>query len=98
MDSKHCTVRQILVPIDFSKESADGLNYGVSLLQKTQAELIVLHVTQKGEADGFLDLVALMEGAPMLNLPAGIPVDRLLSEKALDLYHLSKSWLEIRAV
>jgi len=34
----------------------------------------------------------------MLNLPAGIPVDRLLSEKALDLYHLSKSWLEIRAV
>jgi hypothetical protein len=23
----------------------------------------------------------------MLNLPAGIPVDRLLSKKALDLYH-----------
>ena len=23
----------------------------------------------------------------MLNLPAGIPVDRLLGEKALDLYH-----------
>jgi len=80
------TVRKILVPIDFSKESADSLNYGVSLAQKTQAELVVLHVTQKGEADGFLDLLARMEGAPMLNLPAGIPVDRLLSEKALDLY------------
>ena len=79
-----------MLRFDFSKESADSLNYGVSLAQKTQAELVVLHVTQKGEADGFLDLVALMEGAPMLNLPAGIPVDRLLSEKALDLYHFIK--------
>jgi nucleotide-binding universal stress UspA family protein len=79
------TVRKILVPVDFSKESADSLNYGVSLAEKTRAELIVLHVAQKGEADGFLDLLA-MEGSPMLNLPAGIPVDRLLSEKALDLY------------
>jgi hypothetical protein len=48
--------------IDFSKESADSLNYGVLLPQKTQAELIVLHVTQRGEADGFLDLLAMMEG------------------------------------
>jgi universal stress protein A len=80
------TVRKILVPIDFSEDSADGLKYAVSLAQKTQAELIVLHVTQKSEADSFLDLLAVMEGAPMLNRPAGIPVDRLLSEKALDLY------------
>jgi hypothetical protein len=27
-----------------------------------------------------------MEGAPMLNRPGAIPVDRLLREKALDLY------------
>jgi universal stress protein A len=80
------TVRKILVPIDFSEDSADGLKYAVSLAQKTQAELIVLHVTQKKEADAFLDLLAVMEGAPMLNPPATIPVDRLLSEKALDLY------------
>ena len=81
------TVRKILVPVDFSEDSANGLIYSVSLAQKTQAELIVLHVTQKSEADSFLDLLAVMEGAPMLNRPAGIPVDRLLSEKALDLYH-----------
>ena len=81
------TVRKILVPIDFSEDSADGLKYAVSLAQKTQAELIVLHVTQKKEADSFLDLLAVMEGAPMLNRPAGIPVDLLLREKALDLYH-----------
>ena len=80
------TVRKILVPGDFSEDSANGLTYSVSLAQKTQAELIVLHVTQKHEADSFLDLLAVMEGAPMLNPPAGIPVDRLLSEKALDLY------------
>ena len=75
------------VPVDFSEDSANGLKYSVSLAQKTQAELIVLHVTQKSEADCFLDLLAVMEGAPSLNRPAGIPVDRLLREKALDLYH-----------
>ena len=80
-------VRKILVPVDFSEDSANGLKYAVSLAQETQAELVVLHVTQKKEADSFLDLLAVMEGAPMLNPPVGIPVDRLLSEKALDLHH-----------
>jgi nucleotide-binding universal stress UspA family protein len=80
-------VRKILVPINFSEDSAKGLKYAVSLAQKTQAELVVLHVTQKEEADSFLDLLAVMEGAPMLNPPAAIPVDRLLREKALDLYN-----------
>ena len=61
------TVRKILVPVDFSEDSANGLIYSLSLAQKTQAELIVLHVTQKSEADSFLDLLAVMEGAPMLN-------------------------------
>jgi nucleotide-binding universal stress UspA family protein len=81
------TVQKILVPIDFSADSANGLKYAVSLAQETQAELVVLHVTQKKEAESFLDLLAVMEGAPMLNRPAAIPVDRLLREKALDLYH-----------
>jgi nucleotide-binding universal stress UspA family protein len=81
------TLRKILVPVDFSEDSANDLNYAVSLAQKAQAELLVLHVTQKKDADYFLDLLAVMEGAPALNRPAGIPVDRLLREKALDLYH-----------
>jgi nucleotide-binding universal stress UspA family protein len=79
-------VRKILVPINFSEDSANGLKYAVSLAEKTEAELVVLHVTQKKDADSFLDLLAVMEGAPMLNPPAAIPVDRLLREKALDLY------------
>src|SRR5262245_29178618 len=80
-------LQKILVPVDFSEESANDLRYAVSLAQETQAELVVLHVTQKKDADNFLDLIAVMEGAPMVNRPARIPVDRLLSEKALDLYH-----------
>jgi universal stress protein A len=80
------SVRKILVPIDFSEDSADGLRYAVSLAQKTQAELVALHVTQKSEADGFLDLLAMMEGYPMLKPAAAIPIDQLLREKALDLY------------
>ena len=79
-------LQRILVPVDFSEESANDLKYAVSLAQETHAELVVLHVTQKKDADYFLDLLAVMEGAPMLNRPARIPVDRLLSEKALDLY------------
>ena len=81
------TVRKILVPIDFSEDSANGLNYAVSLAQKTQSEVMALHVTHKKQADNFLELLAVMEGYPMLNLPMGIPVDRLLREKALDLYN-----------
>lgn len=78
--------RKILVPVNFSEDSASGLKYAVSLAEGTQAELVVLHVTQKKEANSFLDLLAVMEGSPALNPPAGIPVDRLLREKALDLY------------
>lgn len=74
-------VAKILVPVDFSEDSANGLKYAVTLAQKTQAELVVLHVAQKEQADCFLDLLAVMEGAPMLNPPPAIPVDRFLREK-----------------
>jgi nucleotide-binding universal stress UspA family protein len=79
-------VQKILVPVNFSEDSANGLKYAVSLAEETQAELLVLHVAQKKEAESFLDFLAVMEGSPMLNRPAGIPLDRLLREKALDLY------------
>lgn len=79
-------VQKILIPVNFSEDSADGLKYAVSLAKETQAELLVLHVAQKKEAETFLDFLAVMEGLPALNRPAGIPLDRLLREKALDLY------------
>lgn len=80
-------VPKILVPIDFSEDSANGLRYALSLAQETRAEIIALHVTQKKEADSLLHVLAVMEGWPMLNPPASIPVDRLAREKALDLYY-----------
>ena len=67
----------VLVPIDFSEDSANGLKYAFSLAQETQAELVVLHVTQK-EGDRVLFGLTGRDGKS----------DRLLREKALDLYHL----------
>ena len=79
-------VRKILVPVNFSDDSANGLKYAAALAEETQAELVVLHVTQKEEAQSFLNFLAMMEGWPMLNTPTAIPLDRLVREKALDLY------------
>jgi len=79
-------VRKILIPVNFSDDSANGLQYAASLAEETQAELVVLHVTQKEEARSFLNFLAVMEGWPMINTPTAIPVDRLVREKALDLY------------
>jgi len=94
------SVGKILVPIDFSEDSADGLKYAASLAQKTEAEIIVIHVAQKREADSFLNLLAVMEGCPTLNPRPGIPVDRLLREKALDLYHfigkVVRNWEQLK--
>src|SRR5262245_19604803 len=81
------TVGRILVPVDFCNDSAEALKSAVPLAHKTQAEVTVMHVAQKEEADAFLNFVALMEGFPTLNPRATIPLDRLLREKALDLYH-----------
>jgi hypothetical protein len=46
-------VRKILVPVNFSDDSANGLNYAASLAEETQAELVVLHVIPKEEARFF---------------------------------------------
>src|ERR1700741_2058711 len=79
-------VRKILVPVNFSEDSANGLKYAASLAKEPQAELVVLHVTQKEEARSFVNFLAVMEGWPQQNAPTAIPVDRLVREKALDLY------------
>ncbi|HWP23713.1 MAG TPA: universal stress protein [Candidatus Binatia bacterium] len=77
---------KILVPVDFSEDSAEALQYAASLAEKTKAQLVALHVAQKRDADSFLEPLAVLEGAPASPQRAGIPVDRLLREKALDLY------------
>ena len=49
-------LQKILVPVDFSEESANDLKYAVSLAQETEAELVVLYVTQKKDANNFYGL------------------------------------------
>ena len=78
--------KKILVPVNFSDGSPNRLKYAASLAEETQSELVVLHVTQKEKARSFSNCLALMEGWPMLNNHTAIPVDRLVREKALDLY------------
>jgi nucleotide-binding universal stress UspA family protein len=80
-------VRKILVPIDFSEESANGLKYAVSLAEQTQAEVIALHVAKKEECDSLLYFLAAMEAWPMQCTPPRIPIDRLIAEKTLDLHY-----------
>ncbi len=81
------TAQKILVPVDFSEQSANGLTYAASLAQEMKAELIVLHVIDKNERNAFCDLLAAFEGWPISNRSERIPVDYLVREKALDLYH-----------
>ena len=75
-------VNRILVPIDFSEESARALKYAVSLAEETRSELVALHVIEKtDDSDTFMSSVALLEGFP------AVPVDVLLQERSLDLWN-----------
>ena len=81
-------VQKILVPVDFSERSANGLRYATSLAQETKAELIVMHVFDKNDENSFINSLAVFEGWPISpNAPHRMPVDRLFREKSLDLYN-----------
>lgn len=82
------TVKKILVPVDFSERSANGLRYAASLAKETKAEIIVLHVSDKNQRDSFQESLAAFEGWPVRpNSLSLIPIDRWLREKTLDLYN-----------
>jgi nucleotide-binding universal stress UspA family protein len=82
-------VEKILVPIDFSEESAAALKYALSLAKKTRAEVIALHVVDKSnDRDFFMSAVTVLEGSPFSNNEfTRIPVDILLQERSLDLWN-----------
>jgi nucleotide-binding universal stress UspA family protein len=82
-------VNKILVPIDFSEESARALKYALSLATETRSELVALHVIEKtDDSDFFMSAVAVLEGSPFpVNEFPGIPVDVLLQERSLDLWN-----------
>lgn len=82
------TVQKILVPVDFSEQSANGLKYATSLAREMKAELIVLHVIDEVERNSFQDMLAVFEGWPIPpNGTKPIPIDYVAREKSVDLCH-----------
>jgi nucleotide-binding universal stress UspA family protein len=78
-------MQKILVPIDFSENSASALKYATALAREMKAEIFVLYVFDKNESR-FLETLAAFEGWPMPPNPP-VPVDVWLREKSLDLYN-----------
>ena len=82
-------LNKILVPVDFSEESARALQYALSLACKTSAEVVALHVVEKtDDAEFLISSVVVLEGSPFpVNDFSRVPVDILLRERSLDLWN-----------
>ena len=82
-------VKRLLVPIDFSPESARALNYAASLARQIDAEVIALHVIEDAlEEDGLLPFMLPPDSWPFLDIQAMTrPLDVLLRDRALDLWN-----------
>ena len=82
-------VEKILVPIDFSEESAAALRDAVSLVRETKPKLIALHVIDvSAESDFLLSCIAPVGGFPLqLNDSPNFPLDIVRRERTLDLWN-----------
>jgi nucleotide-binding universal stress UspA family protein len=82
-------VKKILVPIDFSSESAQALRDASTLARETAAQLIALHVIdEKAERDILLTSIAPVEGLPFrIDESAPVTLDVMLRERTLDLWN-----------
>jgi nucleotide-binding universal stress UspA family protein len=92
-------VKKLLVPIDFSQESAKALMYASSLAKQIKAELIALHVVEDiTEGESLLSFVFPPEGWPYFAGPPRLrPLDVLLRERALDLWNFIDQTLHDRS-
>ena len=82
-------VEKILVPIDFSEESARALKRATALAMENGAEVLALHVVDaRNLRNCFLSSLATPEDPPFMgDEPPTISLDLLLGEKALDLWN-----------
>jgi nucleotide-binding universal stress UspA family protein len=82
-------VEKILVPVDFSEQSAKALRYALSLAKKMKGEVIALHVVERRrQHNSLLSSLAVLEGSPyMTDYSPNLPLDLLLRERALDLWN-----------
>jgi nucleotide-binding universal stress UspA family protein len=88
-------VKRILVPVDFSKRSREGLRFAASLAEEFGAGLVVLYVLseQRFARDLFTRSIFLSDGPGAIAVPKPLPVDKLLEDAALDLYRFIESTL-----
>ena len=82
-------VKRLLVPIDFSPESARALSYAASLARQIDAEVVALHVIEDAlEEDGLLPFMLPPDSWPFLDIQAVTrPLDGLLRDRAIDLWN-----------
>ncbi|HSF56627.1 MAG TPA: universal stress protein [Candidatus Binatia bacterium] len=82
-------VEKILVPIDFTEESARALKGAMGLATENGAELIALHVVNaRSLRNYFLSSLAAPEDPPFMSEETPtISLDLLLRERALDLWN-----------
>lgn len=83
------SVKKLLVPVDFSPQSAKALRYAFSLAGEIDAEIIALHVVEDTiEDEGLLPFIFPPECWPFFDVQDfARPIDVLLRERALDLWH-----------
>lgn len=87
-------IKRILVPVDFSKRSREGLGYAASLAEEFEAELLPLYVLSgKQFAQDLVQLITLCEIPRTMAVPIPLPVHRLLEEASLNLYRFIESTL-----
>lgn len=83
------SIKKLLVPVDFSRESKRAVQYAAALAREISAEVVALHVIEDpSENDGLLSFTFPAEAWPFFDAQQRRrPVDRLLSERALDLWN-----------
>jgi nucleotide-binding universal stress UspA family protein len=88
------TISKILVPVDFSEQSANGLQYAASLANKNGTEITALHVISKDKDDSLQRVLTAFEGWLVPPITANrLPLDQQLHERALDLYNFIETVL-----
>jgi nucleotide-binding universal stress UspA family protein len=83
------SIKKLLVPVDFSRESKRAVQYAAALARQISAEVVALHVIEDlSENDGLLSFTFPAEAWPFFDAQQRRrPVDRLLRERALDLWN-----------
>jgi nucleotide-binding universal stress UspA family protein len=83
------SIKKLLVPVDFSRESKRAVQYASALARDISAEVVALHVIEEpSDNTGLLSFTFPAEAWPFLDgQQRRRPVDTLLKERALDLWN-----------